>query len=234
MAWGIAAAQDKRILRFVYGDNFPPLSYAEDGVLRGSAPRVIEELLNKRLQLGVTHEAYPWARAQTMVHHGEADAYIGTATPDRLQHVIPTGESLVQARLSVFVSARNVHLPRYQKFQSAKDLEPLRLGSMLGNNWAKTVLSKHHVDYSNSRLSAFRMLQAGRIDALIDVDEPTLLAIANEGLESEIQMLPLVLATDEVKICVGKHSPLVARMHDIDEAIRSMRKDGSLARLYKP
>jgi len=227
-------ALDKRPLKFVYADNFPPLSYLDNGVLRGTSPRIVEELFHKRLQLDVTHRAYPWARAQSMVKHGEADAFVSAATPERLEYTVASSESLLQARLSVYASATHPQFARYQKFQSAAELAPFKLGSILGNNWAKATLGSQQVEYVRDRALALRMLQAGRFDLFVEVDELADPAIKAAGLDSDIKALPLVLAVDDVKVCVGKHSPLVARMPDIDEAIRAMRRDGSITRLRKP
>ena len=79
--------------------------------------------------------------------------------------------------------------------------------------------------------SAQAMADAGATVVLVDRDLKALdKACATLGAKA----LPLVLAVDDVKVCVGKHSPLVARMPDIDEAIRAMRRDGSITRLRKP
>lgn len=232
--WRPASAQNERPFIFVYGDPLPPLSYTENGVLKGGSVRVIDELLNKRLKLSVTHQGFPWARAQAMVRSGDADALLGAYTPERAGYTVPTEEWLRQARLGAFVSARNPQWASVQKLSSLSDLAPLKLAYVLGNEWAQSVLADHrNLHSSPTREAAFRLLLAGRIDALVDVEVPTNMAISASGLESEVKMLPVTLATEEVKICVGNHSPLVAHIPAIDQTIRAMRKEGVISRLFK-
>ena len=235
MASGKASvARDKRALKFVYADNFPPLSYIDNGVLRGTSPRIIEELLNKRLQLNVTHHAYPWARAQSMVQHGEADGFVSAATPVRLEYTVASTEPLLQARLGAYARVDHPQFAKYLKFQANTDLAGLKLGSILGNSWTKATLGSQHVEYVRDREQAFRMLLAGRLDMFVEVEDLAEPALKALGLDDGIKAIPLVVATDDVKVCIGKHSPLVARMREIDETIRAMRKDGTMARLRKP
>lgn len=227
-------AKDKRTFKFVYADNFPPLSYLDNGVLRGTSPRIVEELFNKRLQLGVTHHAYPWARAQSMVEHGEADGFVSAATPARLEYTVASTEPLLQARLSAYARVDHPQFAKYLKFQANTDLAGLKLGSILGNNWTKATLGSQHVEYVRDRELAFRMLLAGRFDVFVEVEDLAEPALKALGLDDDIKAIPLVLALDDVKVCLGKRSPLVGRMREIDETIRAMRKDGTMARLRKP
>nr|WP_315478696.1 transporter substrate-binding domain-containing protein [uncultured Rhodoferax sp.] len=231
--WNTSMAQELRPLRFVYNDTFAPFSYADNGALKGTLPRVIDELLGKRLRLDVTHQAFPWARAQTMVQRGDADGFVASATPERLEYTVASEEWLVQARLSAFVRRDNPRFAEYQKLQTVAELAPISLGSYLGNNWVQTTFPQRPVNYSTNRDTAMRMLLAGRFELLIDISLPARLAIQAAGLDATVQELPLVLDTDEVRLCISKKSPLVPRMGQIDEAIRAMKADGALSRLLR-
>jgi polar amino acid transport system substrate-binding protein len=226
-----ASAQEP--MRFVYGDALPPHSYVEQGVLRGSLPRVMEELLNKRLRLPVVHQAYPWARAQALVQGGEADGFAGAATEERLRYVDVSSEWLAQARLSFFTPSQQAQLARYQNPRLVDDLAGLRIGIVRGNQWAQSVM--HHREFVEvpDRISAFRLLLNERLDLLVDVSSPTKLALRAAGMDRSIQELAQPLAQEEVRVCVGKHSPLRAHLDDINQTLRSMRLDGTLARLFQ-
>lgn len=226
-----ASAQEP--MRFVYGDALPPHSYVEQGVLRGSLPRVMEELLNKRLRLPVVHQAFPWARAQAMVQGGEADGFAGAATEERLLYVDTSSEWLAQARLSLFTSSQNAQLARYQNPRMVDDLAGLRIGIVRGNQWAQSVMKGRQTSDVPDRITAFRLLINGSLDLLVDVSSPTKLALRGAGMDRSIQELAQSLAQEDVRVCIGKQSPLRAHLDDINNTLRSMRLDGTLARLFQ-
>jgi polar amino acid transport system substrate-binding protein len=224
-------AQDNALYKLVYADNFAPFSYAADGQLRGSLPTLMQELLSNRLQLLVNHSVYPWVRAQVLVQAGAADAFLTVPTPERLQYTTPTREPVIQLRLSLFARADTPRLPELQKLRNLSELTQLSLGSYIGHGWVQNKLGHLNLQYATDRNTALRMLLAKRFDAMADVSTSGRQGIKALGAEGSIVELPLVVDVSDVHLCIGKTSPLLRHTNAIDDALRSMKADGTTARL---
>lgn len=227
-------AQEGTVYRMVYAENFAPFSFADNGQLRGMLPATLHELLTRRLKLPVEHAVYPWARAQAMVRAGQADGFVTVATPERLQYTVASNEWLAQDKLALFTRADNPRMAELQKLRGIADLGDLNIGSYMGHGWVQTKLGHLNVQYATDRSTALRMLMAKRFDVMVDVSVPARLGVRNLGLEGSIVELPVVLDLGEIRLCIGKTSPLLAHMKAIDDTLRAMKADGSLARLMAP
>lgn len=192
---------------------------------------VMDELLVKRLGLSVEHEGFPWARAQQRVKEGLADALISVATEERRAYTVPTREWVTQGKLAMFVRADEPQRARLATIKGIAELKGFNIGTYLGNSWVKSKFADIEVNYVVDRNSALKMLQAGRLQVVVDAANPTLAAIRAAGLENDIVELPPVLDVSEARLCIGKQSPLLAYVQDIDAALRKMKTDGSLQKL---
>ncbi|MDZ7937634.1 MAG: transporter substrate-binding domain-containing protein [Rhodoferax sp.] len=226
-----ALAQDNTLFRLVYADTFAPFSYVDNSRLRGTLPALLQELLSRRLKLLVDHSAYPWARAQALVKTAAADAFVTVPTPERLQYAIPTFEPVVQLRLALFARADTPRLSELQKLRNISDLTQQSLGSYIGHGWVQNKLGHLPLQYATDRNTALRMLMANRFDAMADVATSGLKGIKALGLEGRVVELPMVIDVSDVHLCIGKTSPLLRYSSAIDEAMRSMKTDGTIARL---
>ncbi|QPF73007.1 amino acid ABC transporter substrate-binding protein [Roseateles sp. DAIF2] len=219
-------------LRLAYYDNFAPFSRLRDGRVGGIFVDIMEELLVRRLGLRVQHEAFPWARAQQRVRLGEADGFITVPTPERLVYAVAGEAWVTQGRLAMFVRAEASALrQRLQGLKSPDELAGLRLGAYLGNGWVKARFAGQEVHYSPSRQHALRMLLADRFDVLLDSANATQAALRAAGLEREVVELAPALDSNETRLMLGRHSPHLSRLPQIDAELRRMQRDGALARL---
>ncbi len=78
----------QQTMKIVYSDTFVPFSWKEGSDTKGILVDIMEEALNKRLNIPVSHKSYPWARANLLVKDGSADAYITVPTPARKKFAI--------------------------------------------------------------------------------------------------------------------------------------------------
>lgn len=222
-------------LRLVYFDSFAPFSQRQpDGSMSGIFIDVMNELLAKRLGLALLHEGYPWARAQQMVRNGEADGFVTVPTEERQAYTVASQEWVTQGRFTMFVRRDASTLrERLAKAQGVEALRGLTLGSYLGNGWVKSRFSDKdwEVSYASSRSHALRMLAARRFDVLVDSSNATQAALKATGLEQDIVELPPVLESSETRLMLARSSPHIARLPQIDAALRRMKADGTLARL---
>ncbi|MEW6514016.1 MAG: transporter substrate-binding domain-containing protein [Pseudomonadota bacterium] len=217
--------------RIAYHEDFPPYSQRQDGAMRGIFINIMNELLVKRLGLEIDHEGFPWARAQQRVKEGKADAFVTVATDERRLYTVPTQEWVTQGRLAMFARVNEPERDRLSSVKEIAELKDYRIGTYLGNGWVKSRFAGIEVNYVVDRAAALKMLQAGRLQIVVDASNPTLSQIRAMGLEKEIVELPPILDVSETHLCISKLSPLQAHMTDIDLALRKMKSDGSLRKL---
>lgn len=225
---GIAAG---RVYRIAYHEDFAPFSQRRDGRMTGIFVSIMDELLVRRLGLTIEHEGFPWARAQQRVKEDLADAFVTVATDERRAFTVPTQEWITQGRLAMFVRADAPERARLAQIRNIAELRGFNIGTYLGNSWVKSKFADIEVNYVVNRDSALKMLQAGRLQVVVDAANPTHAALRAAGMTGEIVELPPVLDVSETHLCIGKQSPLLAHANSIDAQLRRMKADGSLQRL---
>jgi len=215
----------------VYAEEFFPYSYRQNGQLKGILVDIAEEVLVRRLRLSVEHSGYPWVRAQMMVQRGEADAFVTVATEERRAYTVPSSEWVTQGRLALFARRNHPKLAQFRAIKGVQDLKGLRIGSYLGNSWAKSKLGATDMQFAKDRDGALRMLVADRFDLMVDASNPTQYALKALGLEQVVIELPVALDTSETYLCVGKQSFLLDYLPRIDRVLHNMKLDKSLERM---
>lgn len=221
----------ERSFRIAYHEDFAPFSQRDEDRMTGVFVNVMDELLVKRLGLMIKHEGFPWARAQQRVKEGLADAFVTVATDERRTFTMPTQEWITQGRLVMFVRADAPERARLAQIRNIAELKGYNIGTYLGNSWVKSKFAGIEVDYVVNRDSALKMLQAGRLQVVVDAANPTRVALRAAGMTGEIVELPPVLDVSETHLCIGKQSPLLDHAKSIDAQLRRMKADGSLQRL---
>lgn len=219
------------IYKIAYHEEFAPYSQRRDGKMAGILVGIMDELLVKRMGLGIEHEGFPWARAQQRVKEGQSDAFVTVPTDERMAYTVPTQEWVTQGRLAMFVRVDEPRRAQLEKIKAIAELKGFNVGTYLGNSWVKSKFTDVEVNYVTNRDSALKMLQAGRLQVMVDAASPTRAAVRIAGMEKEIVELPPVLDVSEAHLCIGKQSPLLAHVKDIDATLRKMKADGSLQRL---
>jgi polar amino acid transport system substrate-binding protein len=219
------------VYKIAYHEEFAPYSQRRDGKMAGILVGIMDELLVQRLGLSIEHEGFPWVRAQQRVKEGLSDAFVTVPTDERKAYTVPTQEWVTQGRLTMFVRANEPQRAQLEKIKAIAELKAFNVGTYLGNSWVKSKFADIEVNYVTNRDSALKMLQAGRLQVMVDAASPTRAAVRMAGMEKEIVELPPVLDVSEAHLCIGKQSPLLARAKDIDATLRKMKADGSLQRL---
>jgi polar amino acid transport system substrate-binding protein len=219
------------VYRIAYHEEFAPYSQRRDGKMAGILVGIMEELLVKRMGLAIEHEGFPWARAQQRVKEGQSDAFVTVPTDERKAYTIPTQEWVTQGRLTMFVRADEPRRAQLEKIKAIAELKGFNVGTYLGNSWVKSKFTDVEVNYVTNRESALKMLQAGRLQIVVDASNATRAAVRLAGMEKELVELPPVLDVSEAHLCIGKQSPMLAYAKDIDATLRKMKADGSLQKL---
>ncbi len=85
-----------RKLKLVYFQNFEPFSWkSENGEMKGIYIDLMNEALEKRLKIGISHGGYPWARAQKMLKTGRADGFVTFPSQERKRYTRVSREVVI-------------------------------------------------------------------------------------------------------------------------------------------
>ena len=221
-------------MHIAYFDYFAPFSFRNvKQEMQGVFVDVLIEALQNRLEIPLTHQGFPWARAQQMVKEGYADAFCTVPTPERRAYTDVSTEPLVTATFTMFARRNGPNLAKLNEVKVLSYLSPFLIGHYLGSGWAHQKLGGMRIDWATNLDMALRKLAYGRNDVFIDVAEVIRPRIKELKLENDLVELPQILDTQQFNLCVRKESALTKILPDFDKVIRQMRSDGTLAAIYR-
>ena len=228
-----SAHAEENVMKFAYADTSPPLSWLEDGQMRGILIDIADEAVGKRMGIAVSHEGYPWERANHLVKKGSIDALI-TNGPLRKEWAEHGEEVAIMLERPVYVKAGSSKFEQIKKAKTLEDLRPFRLIGERGSGWAKAHLVDKNFDVHlvAGMDMIYKMLAKGRVDANINVSHIARYHISQLGLKDQIVELPPVSPPLPFHLVVGKKSPFTKIIPRFDETIREMKKDGALERIF--
>jgi polar amino acid transport system substrate-binding protein len=194
--------------------------------------RLAQEAL-RRADIDYECHALPWRRAQMMVRLGEMDAMITLATPERAQYSAVVEETLYQLPLRAFTSATHPRLAELAQLRDLSELRRWQAISYFGDGWAQSRLERAGIPVAWSRdlATVLNQLVAQRGDLTISAEVEAMPLIQALGLSDQLVVLPHVFDTLDFKFLMSKQSPHLDKLPAIAAAIRSMREDGTIARL---
>ncbi|WP_018124984.1 substrate-binding periplasmic protein [Desulfovibrio oxyclinae] len=215
--------------------SYPPYEFMEDGKVKGVATRVVREVF-QRMDVEIEIELLEWADALEAVRTGEADAiYTAFRTPEREEFLVYPTTELVGQVTSLFVREGSaidyngdlVPLAKY----SFGVVEKVSYGSFFDAAVEHGIIDKLIVS-RNGEQSVRRFL-AGESDILVSnwLEAWTILDKLNRkdgvrALSPPLQNIPSYLAFSKK----SEHLDLVP---GFEEALRSIRLDGTYGKLFK-
>lgn len=223
-------AQDK--MRLVYFNNFPPYSWEENSQMQGILVDILTEAIQNRMGISASHQGYPWARAQRMVHDGEADAFATVPTSERQEYTEISGEPVIVTKIAPFVNRQNPRMDALKEITTISDLQEFSLGHYTGSGWAENNLKGMDLTYAPSLDSTLMMLTMGRFDVFVDASLVVQYRIMELGLKEQIVELPNALDSETINLCIGKESPFADIVPLFDETMREMREDNTLNKIF--
>lgn len=150
-------------LRFGY-DEYPPLSYTEDGEARGRSIELIREA-SRRLGIRPVFVSQPFIRLFVSVREGVIDGIVDLyETPERAEHFYFSSGSATSESLFIYVRAHSG-----VRIGSVEDAKRYVVGAVRGYYYGETVdrqLQNELVLVKDSKV-LYRMLLEGRLDAAI-------------------------------------------------------------------
>lgn len=224
----LATAADP--MHFVYYDSYRPRSWDDNGKMRGILVDVIDEAIGKRLGIPVTHDGYPWKRAQLMVREGAADAFVTMPTQERRIYTNIGEEPVIEFALRIVTRKNHQKAKDMESITSIEQLRDYKVADYLGNGWAKRNLKEVNVQWLPESDKIFPFLIDGRADIIV-ASKRTIYEMKRLGYDSQLKVLPNKLSSVSFHMCVGKGSPYKDRLNDFDHIIREMHEDGTIDRI---
>ena len=219
-------------LRVAFSSESTPLSWGEDGALKGILVDAASEAF-RRMGVKVEMNGYPWMRAQKMVKDGDADAFITILTPERRQFVSSGSEPLISLRMGMVAKRGSAVNAKLAAVRTAEDLRAFSVLSYRGNGWSQSFLKGITVDWALTTDQCLKKLARGRADVYVSDLDTVGYRIKKLGLENELVVLPNVLDRREFRLGIRKQSEHLPLLPRFDQTIRQMKADGSLQRILE-
>jgi len=156
-------------LRIVYYATFPPLCFEQDGKMQGILPELLDKAATAA-GIDVSHQGFPWARAQAMVQNGEADAFCTNPTDERRAYALFTELPVYVAPVSLFYSADNPRRAEIEQIKTFDDLKAVKQGDYNGNGFAETTFKGLDIEWSPNLLNTLTKVSLGRNDVFVGND----------------------------------------------------------------
>ncbi len=158
-----------------------------------------------------------------------ADLILAYRTPARDRDLAFSAEPVLREDVAIFYNRQ-----RPVRIQSLGDLAGYRGGLLFGESYGADFdrfVGRHgNVEWVSDSRQNFGKLVRQRIDYIAHERRTgTLFAERLAGGEN-IRALPEPLTVDYLRVAVSRHSPLAAKMDEIDRALRGYRDDGSIQR----
>ena len=220
-------------MKFDYEATGKPFSWEEGGKMQGILVDIAEEIIHSRMGLKIVHQGHPWKRSQHLVQIGEADALI-TNGPMRKDWADHSREVVLTLQHKLYVKAGGPKFDQLRKVHDLDDLKPFAMVDHRGSAWAEKNLAGRGIDvhWVADHDTMYRLVAKGRVDAVAYIGFVARYHIKNLGLQDQLVELPLRVPAVPFHIVIGKKSPFVKFLPQIDETIRQIKQDGTLQRIY--
>lgn len=210
-------------LRIAMNGHFPPFTMLDGAHHFGGI--FVDELALVGRHAGIDFSFFdlPWARAQVMVQSGAMDGFCTIETPDRQDYALFAPTPLYNE--GIVVIGRNDD-PATKNILSLGDLDGLRVGEALGNDWFKSLLQGRNVTWVNDLPNLLAMIAANRLDLTIVGDRVGAIALAQHPDRSRLRAQKLTSLPDDGGFRIGVRKSLAdapAIIARIDQAIRETR-----------
>ncbi len=219
-------------MKIVYFNNFAPFSWEENGKMQGILIDVLNEALQRRMGIPLSHTGYPWKRAQGKVQGNRADAFVTVPTAERRSYSYISDEAVLSAPMKMFTQPDSRHKLALNQVKGVMELTPYILVDYLGNGWAKQHLQGLRVDWLPSLDRALLFLVNGKADVIIGISQVIEFNISKMGLKGKLEMLAPDFSRVAFHLCIGKDSGYAEVLGNFDQIIRQMRASGELALIY--
>ena len=228
---GVAAAAWSQPMRLAFSE-LAPWKTRKGNEHGGAYTEIVRELA-RRAGLPLVFVDCPLKRCLRLLEVGEADVVIGLQqSPERARylHYLATPYRVTSSDRVFLVRASDK-----RRITQYEDLLGLRIAVKQGSEYfdrfdEDTRLIK---DPALTNEASLRKLLLDRVDVVVLAEDQAQAQLALMNLHGEIDFAPLRIPEPTPRaIAVAKASPLMARLPQLEQAMREMREDGTLANIY--
>ncbi len=211
--------------------SYPPVSWHSQGELVGLAPQVVEQLFG---ELG--HEVRVlalgnWKRCLLEVKQGRVDIVVAAYRTREREAWMGYSEAALVADPILLFTRRDKPI----RFRDWDDLRGLTVGLLLGDSFGERFdrFAEQHlnIEWVSSGEQNFIKLAQGRIDFMPVGLYSWKLQNRRFGYDQVIVQQPGELVTEHYHIGVRRDPALLALLPRLDQRLRELAADGTLARL---
>lgn len=219
-------------LKVVYFQDFSPYSSGKGAAVTGGYVDIMNEVWGKRLGLPLTHEGYPWARAQELVKHGDADAFISLVNDERKVYMEAGKFPLYRIYANFWTRANHPDLAKLIAMKEISDAKPYTISEHIGSSLLKTVMEGLKVEPVGNTKQALLMVKVGRSDLVMTNELTVAKFLADENLPADT-FVRLTPATPSLVFVlqIRKTSPLMRYLDAFDKAAQAAKAEGVLDKL---
>ncbi len=225
------------IFKVAYASEWAPISFGENDKVKGILPDLIEEIISKRMNIKVVHRGLPWARAQKAVENGVVDAFVTTATEQRLLYSMRSTTNILRVPFQAFTLKGSEVEIELTHGSSIANLGDYLYCDVLGNGWAKAFYNRRNIDYlvTSTLDNCLNMMVANRVDVIIHASPVAQMFIRKLAIDNKINMLPKIYPeSPEFPLLLSKKSDFGSVfLQKFDAIVKDMKKSGEFAQLMK-
>lgn len=224
---GIASAAQP--IRYCDYPVYPPISWSDGREVRGLAPQTVRSVLGELGYEVQTVVLGNWKRCLLDAAQGRVDVVLAYQTPQRDDDLLFSAVPVLREEVAIFYNRR-----KPVRFEQLNDLANYRGGLLFGESYGpafdRFVAEHGNVEWVSDSRQNFGKLIRQRIDFIAHERRTGRLFVEQLAGGEDIASLPKPLTVDFLRIAVSRHSPLAARMDEIDAVLKKRVDDGSVAR----
>ncbi len=172
-----------------------------------------------------------------MVEKGSADAFVTIPNAKRRQYTQVSDIPFFSSNFLMHIGSGNAKISQLKKISSLAQLlthKDIVHGHIVGGGWHKVKLkSANLVQKATNSLQILEMLDRNRVDVYIEQAPLIRYQMKILGFEGRIIELPQVMDETQWHICISKKSNYVKILPELNQLLKEMQGDGSLAQLQK-
>lgn len=232
---GMSAANASSCKRAILtGDpDYPPFSWHENNVFRGSAIEIAERALHRiKLPYEIRYVG-PFQKVLEAAKEGKVDLIAELKnTPERRAYLAYSEVPIFANPVAIFIRA-----DRKISYETWDDLVGLKGGITVDNKFGggldEFVTNRLTVEV-NSRIGLnFSKLANGQIDYFINSYYPALSYLVRERKQAEFRLLQPFATTSDNFVAWSKASPCAGKLTEFDAALSAMVRSGEVRRILE-
>ncbi|WP_208733226.1 substrate-binding periplasmic protein [Vibrio ouci] len=209
--------------------DYPPYIVTEEGEVSGVAIELVEAVFEE-LEVPISIEVLPWARALSNVQFGRADAiFTAFKNPTREQFADYSNQVLFTQNISLVVKTQSNIKSDTFLTSNLSDVSICVVNRVSYGKQMDTLLAERHfrmVFRRNNTADCAHLVRTGRADVWVNNDFGARSILASEQLEDVLEILSPPIEATSSYIAFSKLRERDSLRDRFDQVLRDMKGDG--------